>query len=66
MIELQSFTFCFFSRVVINLYFTVQFVLRNDWLVADGEESKEIEAQKHRETRVLEAVYPCVSAIPPK
>lgn len=31
-----------------------------------GEESKEAEAQKHREKRVLEAVYPSRSAIPPK
>lgn len=31
-----------------------------------GEESKEVGNQEHREKRVLEAVYPCLSAIPLK
>ncbi|KAJ6412044.1 hypothetical protein OIU84_005172 [Salix udensis] len=35
------------------------------WLVVSGEESKEMEFQNHREMRVLEAVYPRPSAIPP-
>ncbi|KAK2408921.1 zinc finger CCCH domain-containing protein [Trifolium repens] len=41
------------------------FVFSSAWLVAAGEESREIEIQKLREIRVLEAVYPRHSAIPP-
>ncbi|KAF7828950.1 zinc finger CCCH domain-containing protein 6-like [Senna tora] len=41
------------------------FVLRYNWQVAAGEESREKEDQKLREMRVLEAVYPRPSAIPP-
>ncbi|PSR99609.1 Zinc finger CCCH domain-containing protein [Actinidia chinensis var. chinensis] len=40
-------------------------VLDNTWQVVAGEESKEVEIQKQREMRVLEAVYPRPSAIPP-
>ncbi|XVE71744.1 hypothetical protein DITRI_Ditri10aG0176500 [Diplodiscus trichospermus] len=40
-------------------------VLNLSWHLAEGEESKEVEAQKLREMRVLEAVYPCHSVIPP-
>ncbi|XWS33843.1 hypothetical protein CRYUN_Cryun22dG0117800 [Craigia yunnanensis] len=40
-------------------------VLNNNWHVAAGEESEEVEAQKLREMRVLEAVYPHLSVIPP-
>lgn len=43
-----------------------QFVLSHKWLVAAGEESREKENQKLREMRVLEAVYPRPSAIPPR
>ncbi|CAI9753397.1 unnamed protein product [Fraxinus pennsylvanica] len=35
------------------------------WRVVAGEESKEVEAQNHREMRVLEAIYPRLSSIPP-
>ncbi|KAF8410482.1 hypothetical protein HHK36_003011 [Tetracentron sinense] len=42
-----------------------RFVLDSDWQVAAGEESKETEVQNQREMRVLEAVYPRLSAIPP-
>ncbi|CAK8569492.1 unnamed protein product [Lathyrus sativus] len=35
------------------------------WLVVAGEESKEIVDQPHREMRVLEAIYPRISSIPP-
>ncbi|XP_027346888.1 zinc finger CCCH domain-containing protein 6-like [Abrus precatorius] len=41
------------------------FVFSPHWRVAAGEESKEKEDQKLREVRVLEAVYPRLSAIPP-
>ncbi|XP_077246501.1 zinc finger C-x8-C-x5-C-x3-H type family protein [Tasmannia lanceolata] len=40
-------------------------ILNPDWLVVAGEESKEVEVQNQRELRVLEAVYPRPSAIPP-
>ncbi|KAF8377859.1 hypothetical protein HHK36_031246 [Tetracentron sinense] len=40
-------------------------VLVPDWQVAAGDESKETQVQNHREMRVLEAVYPRMSAIPP-
>ncbi|OMO84656.1 hypothetical protein COLO4_21931 [Corchorus olitorius] len=42
-----------------------KFVLNFNWRVAAAEESKEVESQKLREMRVLEAVYPHHSAIPP-
>ncbi|XP_022751448.1 zinc finger CCCH domain-containing protein 6-like isoform X2 [Durio zibethinus] len=42
-----------------------KFVLNFNWRVAAGEESEEVEAQKLREMRVLETVYPCLSVIPP-
>ncbi|KAL1316522.1 hypothetical protein HN51_068707 [Arachis hypogaea] len=41
------------------------FAFRHDWRVAAGEESKEKMDQKLREMKVLEAVYPRISAIPP-
>lgn len=44
----------------------LQLVLNPDWLVVAGEESKEAELQIQRELRVLEAVYPRLSAIPPR
>ncbi|KAA8537543.1 hypothetical protein F0562_027151 [Nyssa sinensis] len=40
-------------------------VLDYTWQVVAGEESKEVEVQNQREMRVLEAVYPRASAIPP-
>ncbi|KAA8531964.1 hypothetical protein F0562_006894 [Nyssa sinensis] len=42
-----------------------EYPLNCNWLVAAGEESKEAHAQKHREMRVLEAIYPRHSDIPP-
>lgn len=42
-----------------------RFVLDTTWQVAAGEESKEVEFESQREMRVLEAVYPRPSAIPP-
>nr|XP_016490469.1 PREDICTED: zinc finger CCCH domain-containing protein 45-like [Nicotiana tabacum] len=42
-----------------------KFNLNERWCMVAGEESKEAEAQKHREKRLLEAVYPSRSAIPP-
>ncbi|KAL6995806.1 hypothetical protein U1Q18_005941 [Sarracenia purpurea var. burkii] len=42
-----------------------RFVVDLTWRVASGEESKEVEIQNQREMRVLEAVYPRPSAIPP-
>ncbi|XP_022852989.1 zinc finger CCCH domain-containing protein 6-like [Olea europaea var. sylvestris] len=42
-----------------------QFVLDGAWQVVAGEESKELEAQTQREMRVIEAVYPHPSPIPP-
>ncbi|KAH0971126.1 hypothetical protein GBA52_023282 [Prunus armeniaca] len=41
------------------------FVISPTWEVAAGEESEEAKAQESREMRVLEAVYPRFSAIPP-
>ena len=46
-------------------FFSVQFVMNSNWCVAAGEESREVESQKLREMRLLEAVYPRSSAIPP-
>ncbi|XP_019438044.1 PREDICTED: zinc finger CCCH domain-containing protein 6-like [Lupinus angustifolius] len=40
-------------------------VLDQTWLVVAGEESKEVEDQHKREMRVLEAIYPRPSSIPP-
>ncbi|KAJ9186480.1 hypothetical protein P3X46_002049 [Hevea brasiliensis] len=42
-----------------------RFILDITWQVVAGEESKEVEVQNQREMRVLEAVYPRPSAIPP-
>ncbi|KDP36952.1 hypothetical protein JCGZ_08243 [Jatropha curcas] len=42
-----------------------RFVLDLTWQVVAGEESKEVEVHNQREMRVLEAVYPRPSAIPP-
>ncbi|XP_023537597.1 zinc finger CCCH domain-containing protein 6-like isoform X2 [Cucurbita pepo subsp. pepo] len=42
-----------------------KFVLNLTWRVVVGEESQEIEVENQREMRVLEAVYPRASAIPP-
>ncbi|XP_057974559.1 zinc finger CCCH domain-containing protein 6 [Malania oleifera] len=42
-----------------------RYVLNFTWQVVAGEESKEVEVQNKREMRVLEAVYPRPSAIPP-
>lgn len=36
------------------------------WRVVVGEESQEVDVENQREMRVLEAVYPRASAIPPK
>lgn len=40
------------------------FVLDTNWQVVAGEESKDVEVQKQREMRVLEAIYPRESSIP--
>ncbi|XP_052732020.1 zinc finger CCCH domain-containing protein 6 isoform X2 [Vigna angularis] len=40
-------------------------VLNLEWQVVSGEESKEVEDQRQREMRVLEAIYPRTSSIPP-
>ncbi|XP_076940502.1 zinc finger CCCH domain-containing protein 6-like [Bidens hawaiensis] len=42
-----------------------RFILDSTWQVAAGEESKELEVETQREMRVLEAVYPRPSAVPP-
>ncbi|CAA2956004.1 zinc finger CCCH domain-containing 6 [Olea europaea subsp. europaea] len=42
-----------------------RFVLDGTWQVVAGEESKEMETQDQREMRVLEAIYPRSSSIPP-
>ncbi|KAI3816360.1 hypothetical protein L1987_16053 [Smallanthus sonchifolius] len=42
-----------------------RFILDPTWQVAAGEESKEVEVESQREMRVLEAVYPRPSAVPP-
>ncbi|KAL6504441.1 hypothetical protein OROGR_026364 [Orobanche gracilis] len=42
----------------------LRFGVNIEWQVGAGEESKEVEAQNQRETRVLEAVYPRPSSIP--
>lgn len=43
-----------------------QFVVDIAWQVVAGDESLEIETQNQREMRVLEAIYPRPSSIPPK
>ncbi|KAI9079900.1 hypothetical protein K1719_038146 [Acacia pycnantha] len=43
-----------------------QIALSQNWLVAAGEESREKVDQKLREMKMLEAVYPRPSAIPPR
>jgi len=40
--------------------------LNRCWSVAAGEESMEKYAEMLRETRVSEAYYPCIAAIPPR
>lgn len=42
-----------------------RFMVDVAWQVVSGEESKEVEIQNQRELRVLEAIYPRESAIPP-
>ncbi|KAL4575505.1 hypothetical protein LXL04_022351 [Taraxacum kok-saghyz] len=42
-----------------------RFVVDPNWQVTAGEESKEVDLESQREMRVLEAVYPRPSAIPP-
>ncbi|CAK9312718.1 unnamed protein product [Citrullus colocynthis] len=42
-----------------------KFVLNLMWRVVVGEESQEVDVENQREMRVLEAVYPRASAIPP-
>ncbi|KAG5623348.1 hypothetical protein H5410_008566 [Solanum commersonii] len=42
-----------------------KFHLNEKWLVVAGEESKEASKQEHRKRRVIEAVFPNKSAIPP-
>ncbi|KAL5778169.1 hypothetical protein ACOSP7_011095 [Xanthoceras sorbifolium] len=42
-----------------------RFCLDSKWQVVAGDESKEVEIQNQREMRMLEAVYPRPSAIPP-
>ncbi|GLT39226.1 hypothetical protein SLA2020_134320 [Shorea laevis] len=42
-----------------------KFVVNPNWQVVAGEESEEVEAEKLRESRVLEAVYPRLSSVPP-
>jgi len=42
-----------------------RFVINPSWQVVAGDESHEIELQYEREVRILEAVYPRQSAIPP-
>ena len=41
-------------------------MLNLTWQVVVGEESQEVVVENQREMRVLEAVYPRPSAIPPK
>ncbi|KAL8172066.1 hypothetical protein V2J09_023870 [Rumex salicifolius] len=42
-----------------------RFLLDTSWRVTAGEESNDVEVQNQRELRVLEAIYPRPSAIPP-
>lgn len=43
----------------------LRFIVDVAWQVVSGEESKELEIQNQRDLRVLEAIYPRESAIPP-
>ncbi|KAE9450344.1 hypothetical protein C3L33_17774, partial [Rhododendron williamsianum] len=56
------------SQQLILLWFcsllVIELGLSYNWHVVAGEESEEAETQKHREMRVLEAVYPRMSDIP--
>lgn len=54
------------SILILCITLIEQIVLSNNWHVASGEESEEVKVQNSREARVLEAVYPRISAIPPK
>lgn len=55
-----------FSKIpIINWQCPPEFVFDLVWQVAAGEESNEVECQNQRVMRVLEAVYPRPSAIPP-
>ncbi|XP_011626473.1 zinc finger CCCH domain-containing protein 30 [Amborella trichopoda] len=42
-----------------------RFMINPSWKVAAGEESREVEVQNQRQFKVLEAVYPRPSSIPP-
>lgn len=65
MIRFHNFTFtCHFG--VMDYVFVKQLDLKFNCHVAAGEESEEVKFQKDRETTVREAVYPRVSAIPPR
>ncbi|KAE8716376.1 Mitochondrial [Hibiscus syriacus] len=55
-------TFCLLDLKKLIL----QFVLDLNWQVVARDESKEVEIQNLREVRMLEAVYPRLSAIPTK
>ncbi|QCE16673.1 hypothetical protein DEO72_LG11g3692 [Vigna unguiculata] len=50
---------------VIKWIIPPKIVLDLTWQVVCGEESKEVEDQRQREMRVLEAIYPRTSSIPP-
>lgn len=50
----------------IYILIILQIEVNSEWQVVSGEESKEIEAQNQRQRRVLEAIYPRPSAIPPE
>ncbi|KAK2398591.1 zinc finger CCCH domain-containing protein [Trifolium repens] len=54
-----------FQIPVINWINPPKIVLDLTWQVVAGEESKEIVDQHQREMRVLEAIYPRISSIPP-
>ncbi|ERN14449.1 hypothetical protein AMTR_s00185p00035070 [Amborella trichopoda] len=43
-----------------------RFMINPSWKVAAGEESREVEVQNQRQFKVLEAVYPRPSSIPPR
>ncbi|XP_027354254.1 zinc finger CCCH domain-containing protein 6 [Abrus precatorius] len=50
---------------VIKWIIPPKIVLNLTWRVVAGEESNEVEDQRQREMRVLEAIYPRISSIPP-
>ncbi|KAL8127108.1 zinc finger CCCH domain-containing protein 6-like [Apium graveolens] len=55
-----------FSKIpIIKWQCPPKFVFDHVWQVVAGEESKEVDCQNQRVMRVLEAVYPRLSAIPP-